>query len=127
MPSTPHDGAGSTFTFAGVAYTVTNLTYTIADNNATDNIDVSHLGQTSGATVLTMSRPLKGSAGDTGKEVTIDYLTNAGATPIAQGATGSLSITGGITLSGVAATCKSSTITLATNDANKGSASFQVA
>lgn len=126
MAATPHDGSGSTFTFAGVAYTVTNITYTIADNNATDNIDVSHLGQVSGSTVLTMSRPLKGSAGDTGKEVTIDYLTSSGATPIAQGATGSLSITGGITLPGVAATCKSSTITLATNDANKGSASFQV-
>lgn len=126
MAATPHDGSGSTFTFAGTGYTVTNITYTVADNNATDNIDVSHLGQTSGATVLTMSRPLKGSAGDTGKEVTIDYLANAGATPIAQGATGTLAITGGITLS-AAATCKSSTITLATNDAIKGSASFQVA
>jgi hypothetical protein len=127
MPSTPHDGAGSTFVFAGTTYTVTNITYTVADNNATDSIDVSHLGQTAGSTVLTLSRPLKGSAGDTGKEVTIDYLTNAGATPIAQGATGTLTITGGITLSGVAATCKSSSITLATNDSNKGSASFQVA
>ena len=127
MPATPHDGSGSTFTFAGTAYTVTNITYTIADNNATDNIDVSHLGQTTGATVATLSRPLKGSAGDTGKEVTIDYLTNAGAAPIAQSQTGTLSITGGITLSGVAATCKSSSITLATNDAIKGSASFQVA
>ena len=126
MAATPHDGSGSTFTFAGVAYTVTNITYTIADNNATDNIDVSHLGQLAGATVLTMSRPLKGSAGDTGKEVTIDYLTNAGATPISQGATGTLVVSGGITLS-AGATCKSSTITLATNDANKGSASFQVA
>jgi len=127
MASTPHDGSGSTFTFAGTAYTVTNITYTIADNNATDNIDVSHLGQTTGATVATLSRPLKGSAGDTGKEVTIDYLTNAGAAPIAQSQTGTLSITGGITLSGVAATCKSSSVTLATNDAIKGSASFQVA
>lgn len=126
MPATPHDGSGSTFSFASVNYTVTNITYTVADNNATDNIDVSHLGQTNGATVLTMSRPLKGSAGDTGKEVTIDYLANAGATPIAQGATGTLAIAGGITLS-AAATCKSSTITLATNDAIKGSASFQVA
>jgi len=126
MPATPHDGSGSSFTFANVAYTVTNITYTVADNNATDNIDVSHLGQTAGSTVLTMSRPLKGSAGDTGKEVTIDYLANAGATPIAQGATGTLAITGGISLS-AAATCKSSTITLATNDSIKGSASFQVA
>lgn len=126
MPATPHDGSGSTFTFAGTNYTVTNITYTIADNNATDSIDVSHLGQTTGQTVATMSRPLKGSAGDTGKEVTIDYLTNAGATPITQGASGTLVISGGITLS-AAATCKSSSVTLAVNDANKGSASFQVA
>jgi hypothetical protein len=126
MPATPHDGSGSTFSFAGVNFTVTNITYTVADNNATDNIDVSHLGQTTGQTVLTLSRPLKGSAGDTGKEVTIDYLADAGATPIQQGGTGTLTITGGISLS-AAATCKSSTVTLATNDAIKGSASFQVA
>ena len=44
----------------------------------------------------------------------------------ATAATGTLSISGGISLS-VAATCKSSTVTLATNDAIKGSASFQVA
>lgn len=127
MPATPHDSSGTTFTFASVNYTVTNITYTIADNNATDSIDVSHLGQTVGATVATLSRPLKGSAGDTGKEVTIDFLANAGASPIAQGITGTLTIAGGITLTGVAATCKSSTVTLATNDAIKGSASFQVA
>lgn len=126
MSATPHDGSGTTFTFNSVNYTVTNITYTIADNNATDNIDISHLGQTNGATVRTLSRPLKGSAGDTGKEVTIDYLTAAGATPIAQSQTGTLTITGGISLS-AGATCKSSTITLATNDAIKGSASFQVA
>ena len=126
MAATPHDSSGTTFSFAGSNYTVTNITYTIADNNATDNIDVSHLAQTAGQTVLTLSRPLKGSAGDTGKEVTIDYLANAGATPIAQSATGTLTITGGITLS-AGATCKSSSVTLATNDAIKGSASFQVA
>lgn len=126
MPATPHDSSGTTFSFAGSNYTVTNITYTIADNNATDNIDISHLGQTTGQTVLTLSRPLKGSAGDTGKEVTIDYLANAGATPIAQSSTGTLTIAGGITLS-AGATCKSSTVTLATNDAIKGSASFQVA
>ena len=127
MPATPHDGSGTTFTFASVNYTVTNITYTIADNNATDSIDVSHLGQTAGQTVATLSRPLKGSAGDTGKEITIDYLANAGASPITQGLSGTMTIAGGITLSSVAATCKSSTVTLATNDAIKGSASFQVA
>lgn len=124
MPSTPHDGSGTTFSFASLNYTVTNITYTIADNNATDSIDVSHLGQTTGQTVATLARPLKGSAGDTGKEVTIDYLGSG--QPITQGASGTLVIAGGISLS-VGATCKSSTITLSVNDACKGSASFQVA
>jgi len=126
MAATPHDGSGTTFSFASVNYTVTNITYTIADNNATDSIDISHLGQTAGQTVRTLTRPLKGSAGDTGKEVTIDYLTGTGATPITQGLSGTLVIAGGITLS-AGATCKSSTVTLATNDSIKGSASFQVA
>lgn len=123
MASTPHDSSGTTFTFGGSAYTVTNIVYTVADNNATDSIDVSHLGQTTGQTVATLSRPLKGSAGDTGKEVTIDFIGN---TMIAQGATGTIAITGGLSLS-VAGTCKSCSVTLATNDAIKGSASFQVA
>jgi hypothetical protein len=124
MPYTPHDSSGTTFTFAGTTYTVTSITYSITDNAATDQIDVSHLGQTTGATVLTMSRPLKGSAGDTGKEVSVEYLAASG-TPVAQGATGTLAITGGIALS-VTATCKSSSVTLTVNDAVRGSASFQV-
>jgi hypothetical protein len=124
MAITPHDGSGTTFSFAGTNYTVTSITYSITDNAATDAIDVSHLGQTTGSTVLTMSRPLKGSAGDTGKEVTIEYLATSGG-PIAQGSTGTLSIGGGLTLS-VTATCKSSSVTLAVNDSVKGSASFQV-
>ena len=126
MPATPHDGSGTSFIFGNSTFTVTNITYTIADNNATDSIDVSHLGQTAGSSVATLSRPLKGGAGDTGKEVTIDYLANAGTLPISQGATGTMTITGGITLTGVPATCKSSTVTLATNDAIKGSASFMI-
>jgi hypothetical protein len=125
MAYTPHDSSGTTFTFASTGYTVTSITYTLTDQNASDQIDVSHLGQTTGATVLTLSRPLKGSAGDTGKEVTIEYLAASG-TPIAQGATGTLVIAGGITLS-VGATCKSCAVTLTVNDAVRGSASFQVA
>jgi hypothetical protein len=124
MPYTPHDSTGTNFVFAGSTYTVTSITYSITDNAATDAIDVSHLGQTTGATVLTMSRPLKGSAGDTGKEVSIEYLAASGS-PIAQGQTGTLAITGGVTLS-VTATCKSSSITLTVNDAVRGSAAFQV-
>lgn len=124
MAITPHDSTGTTFSFAGTNYTVTSITYTITDAAASDQIDVSHLGQTTGATVLTLSRPLKGSAGDTGKEVSIEYLATSGG-PIAQGATGTLAIAGGVTIS-VAATCKSSSVTLTVNDAVRGSASFQV-
>lgn len=124
MPYTPHDSSGTNFVFASSTYTVTSITYSITDQSAADQIDVSHLGQTTGQTVLTMARPLKGSAGDTGKEVTIEYLASSG-TPISQGATGTLTITGGISLS-VTATCKSSSITLAVNDAVRGSAAFQV-
>lgn len=124
MPITPHDSTGTTFSFAGSNYTVTSITYSITDNAATDQIDVSHLGQTAGQTVLTMSRPLKGTAGDTGKEVSVEYLATSGG-PISQGATGTLTIAGGVTLS-VTATCKSSSVTLTVNDAVRGSASFQV-
>lgn len=119
---TPHDGSGTTFAFGGTTFTVTNVTYSINDN--ADQIDVSHLGQTAGQTVLTMSRPLKGTPGDTGKEVAIEYIAASGG-PIAQGLTGTLAITGGLTLS-VSATCRSSTITLALNDVVRGSATFQV-
>lgn len=124
MAYTPHDSTGTTFSFGGTNFTVTSITYSITDQAAADQIDVSHLGQTTGSTVLTLARPLKGSAGDTGKEVSIEYLASAG-TPIAQGATGTLSIAGGVTLS-VTATCKSSSVTLTVNDAVRGSASFQV-
>jgi hypothetical protein len=124
MPYTPHDGSGTNFVFAGSTYTVTSITYSITDQAASDQIDVSHLAQTTGATVLTLARPLKGSAGDTGKEVTVEYLASSG-TPIAQGQTGTLTIAGGITLS-VTATCKSSSVTLTVNDAARGSAAFQV-
>jgi hypothetical protein len=124
MAYTPHDSSGTTFSFGGTNFTVTSITYSVTDQAAADQIDVSHLGQTTGQTVLTLSRPLKGSAGDTGKEVSIEYLAASG-TPIAQGLTGTLTIAGGIALS-VSATCKSSSVTLAVNDAVRGSAAFQV-
>lgn len=125
MAYTPHDGSGTTFSFGGTNYTVTSITYSITDPNATDAIDLSHLGLTVGASVLSMNRPLKGKPGDTGKEVSIEYIAGSGS-PVAQGQTGTLAITGGISLS-VAATCKQSSTTLALNEAVRGSASFQVA
>ena len=121
MALTPHDSSGTTFTFPGFTGTLTGLTWTVANNAGGDNIDISHLGLTTGATVLTQSRPLKGTAGDTGKNVSVEFI---GAGMLAQGATGTLSVSGPISISGPA-TCNSCTITLAVNDVVKGSAEFQ--
>jgi len=115
---------GTTLTFAGTAYTVTNVTYSMTDVAAGDTIDVSHLGQAAGSAVATMDRPLKGSATDTGREVTMEYLGNA---PIADGSTGTLVIGGGPLSLNVAATVSSSSVTLAVNDAVRGQATFRVA
>ena len=123
MAVTPHDSTGTTITFDAVSYTVTNLVYNLTDVNAADTIDVSHLGQTAGEAVLTQDRPLTGSATDTGREVQIDYIGNS---VITDGATGTLVIAGGLTLS-KAATVSSSSVTLAVNEVVRGSATFRVA
>ncbi len=125
MATTPHSGSGTTFSFAGVNYTVTSITYTVGSTGGgADNIDISHLGQTTGASVLSIARPLVGTqGGDTGKSVSIEYI---GTSVIAQNATGTLSITGGISVSATA-TCNSSAVTLTVNDAIRGSAEFQLA
>ena len=123
MAATPHDSSGTTFTFAGTGYTVTSITYSLNDVTGGDTIDVSHLGLTTGSSVLTQSRPLQGSATDTGREVSIEYI---GSSVIVDGTTGTLSITGGISLS-KDATVASSSVTLAVNDVIKGSATFRVA
>jgi len=126
MAVTPHD-SGTTFTFAGTNYTVTSITYTLGatGGGGTDAIDISHLGQTTGQSVLSQSRPLVGSAGttDTGKSVSIEYIGNA---VIAQNATGTLTITGGVSVSATA-TCNSSSVTLTVNDVVRGSADFSLA
>jgi hypothetical protein len=121
--STPHAGTGTTFTFNGTGYTVTNITYSLSDVTGGDTIDISHLGLTVGANVLTLARPLKGSATDTGREVSIEYI---GPSVLDDGSTGTLVIAGGLTLS-KAATVSSSSVTLAVNDVIKGSATFKVA
>lgn len=123
MAVTPHDSTGTTFSFASVNYTVTNIVYNLNDVAGGDTIDISHLGQTVGESVLSQNRPLAGSATDTGREVQVDYIGNS---VIADGATGTLVIGGGLTLS-AAATVASSSVTLAVNDVVRGSATFRVA
>lgn len=114
---------GTTLTFAGTGYTVTSITYSMNDVSAGDTIDVSHLGLTAGSSIATMDRPLKGSATDTGREVSIEYL---GISPITDGSTGTLVISGGLSLS-ASATVASSSVTLTTNDVTRGQATFRVA
>lgn len=123
MSATPHDGSGTSVTFPGFTGSVTNIVYNKNDVNAQDTIDISHLGLTTGASVLTVDRPLKGSATDTGREVQIDFVGVGG---LDDGATGTLAITGGISLS-KAATVASCSVTLGVNDVIRGSATFRVA
>ena len=125
MSATPHDGAGTVFTFGGTAFTVTNIVVSNTDPSAEDTIDVSHLGLTTGNAIRTIQRPLQGSATDTGREVVVDYL---GTSIIADASTGTLVLTvGGSALISKAATVSSSTLTLATNDAVRGQVTFRVA
>lgn len=126
MAATPHDSTGTVITFAGTTYTATNIVVTNTDPAADDKIDVSHLGLTAGASVLTQDRPLQGSSTDTGREVQFDYL---GTSIIRDASTGTLTLTvaGTQLLNAVAATVSSSTLTFATNDVVRGQVTLKVA
>jgi hypothetical protein len=125
MSATPHDGAGTVFTFGGTAFTVTNIVYNLADPATEDKIDVSHLGLTTGNSVATIDRPLTGSASDTGREVTIEYL---GKSVIADASSAAMVIThAGVSFLSKNATVASSSVTFSTNDTIKGTATFKVA
>ncbi len=127
MAITPHDGTGTTLRLGATLYTVTNIVITYTDPTADqEKIDVSHLGLTTGASILTQDRPLQGSTSDTGRQVQFDYLGN---TIIADASTGTCTIvTGGVSLlAGIAYTVNSSTLTLATNDAIRGQATVRIA
>lgn len=125
MAVTPHDGTGTTLSFAGTTYTVTNIVVSNSDPNTENTIDVSHLGLLDGASVLTQDRPLKGSSTDTGQQVQIEYLGKA---ILVDASTGTLSIThNGVSLLSRGATVVSSTLTFATNDVVRGTGTFKIA
>ena len=133
--ATPHDGDSSTkgtvLRFGANVYTVTNIV--ISNTNpaaaADAQIDISHLGQTTGEQAARLNRPLVIPAedGGSGRQITFDYL---GKTILLDGATATVAITiGGSALIGMTtgagatnyfATVASSTLTLATNDAIRG-------
>lgn len=138
--STPHDttttGSGTVLTLSldGVAstYVVTNIQIQNTNPNAqTEQIDVAHLGQTTGESAARMDYPLVVPAqnGGSGRQVTFDYI---GKVVISDAATGTYKITvAGATLIGGSAssyhTVASSTLTLATNDAIRGQAVLTIA
>jgi hypothetical protein len=125
MAITPHDSTGTTFTFAGGGYTVTNIVYNLADPATDNTIDVSHLGLTAGNSVLTQDRPLTGNATDTGRQVTIEYI---GKGIINDASTGTLVIThASVEFLSKPSTVVSSSVTFALNDVIKGNAVFKVA
>lgn len=131
MADTPHDGTGTTLRLGATLYTVTNIVIQYTDPTADqEKIDVSHLGLTQGASILTQDRPLQGSTTDTGRSIQFDYL---GKNIIADASTGTCAIYTGGTAAGnalftsVAYTVNASTLTLATNDAIRGQATLRIA
>jgi len=115
---------GVGFSFADATYTVTSVTYSLGETGGgADLIDASHLGLTTGASVISLPRPLTGTpGGDTGKTVSVEFI---GTAPISQNATGTLTLTGPVSVS-ANATCQSSSVTLTLNDIVRGSAEFQL-
>lgn len=139
--STPHDtsvsGAGTTLTLSldGVTstYIVSNIVLSNTNPGAAANtqIDVAHLGQTTGELAARLTPPLVLPAedGGSGRQITFDYI---GKIVISDGATGTYKITvaGATLVGGTTAsyhTVQSSTLTLATNDAIRGQGVITVA
>lgn len=139
--STPHDtsvsGSGTTLTLSldGVSstYIVSNIVLSNTNPGAAANtqIDVAHLGQTTGELAARLTPPLVLPAedGGSGRQITFDYI---GKIVISDGATGTYKITvaGATLVGGTTAsyhTVQSSTLTLATNDAIRGQGVLTVA
>jgi hypothetical protein len=135
--STPHDtsvsGSGTLLLLGNQSYTVTNIV--ISNTNpgaaADSQIDVAHLGQTTGALAARMTPPLVVPADDggSGRQITFDYI---GRIVIVDGVTGTyhIQVAGSTLVGGNTAsfyTVQSSTLTLATNDAIRGQGVITVA
>lgn len=135
--ATPHDGAGTKLTIGlnGVTSTYTVSNIVIANTNpaagAAAQIDIAHLGQTTGELAARMDTPLVVPADDggSGRTITFDYI---GKIVISDGATGTyhIQVAGATLVGGTTAsycTVQSSTLTLATNDAIRGQGVLTVA
>ena len=135
--STPHDGAGTKLTLslngATSTYVVSNIVISNTNPGAAGDaqIDVAHLGQTTGELAARLSPPLVVPAedGGSGRQITFDYI---GKIVISDGATGTyhIQVAGATLVGGTTAsyhTVQSSTLTLATNDAIRGQGVIAVA
>lgn len=137
--ASPHDTAvassGTKLLLGASQYTVTNIAIAFTNPNTdTDNqIDVAHLGQTTGEAAARMDRPLLVPAAGgaaSGRQITFDYI---GSVVISDASTGTYRISvagttaflGGSTASYYTVT--SSSLTLATNDAIRGQAVITIA
>lgn len=120
---TPHDGSGTSLSFAGSTYKCTSMTYSKTDVTASDRVDTSTLDIIAGNQTTSQARPLKGdTSGDTGWSLSFDYIGN---TPIDDGKTGALVVSGGLTINSTA-TCTDSSVTATVNDVVRGSATLRV-
>lgn len=118
---------GTSFSFASVQYTVTRVTVQRGSAAATQNrqrISTAHLGSNPDLEepYLEIWQPRADEGGGGGNTVDIDFL---GSTVPTAGATGTLTISGGLMLS-TTATVAGSTVTAAVGDIIKGSASFKI-
>jgi len=119
---------------ATVTYTITNIV--ISNTNpaagADDQLDVAHLGQTTGELAARLPRPLIVPADDggSGRQLTFDYV---GKKILVDGLVGTYRLAVGSTtalLGGTTAsfyTVQSSTLTLAANDVIRGQATLTLA
>lgn len=132
---------GTTFTFLGTVYTVTSVSVNYGGaagggSEQRQRVSAAFLGSDpeKAEPFFELWQPdptgagRLSSSGGTGADATthaveIEFL---GATPPTYGATGSLSISGPITLSFGEATCRSATVRASVGDIVRGSASFTV-
>jgi hypothetical protein len=137
---TPHDGAGTVLVITNattggqtLTFRITNLVISNTNPSAgpDDQLDVAHLGQTTGESAARLKRPLVVPAddGSSGRQITFDYI---GKTILLDGIEGTYVISsGGSTLLGGTTasfhTVQSSTLTLATNDVIRGQATLTLA
>lgn len=117
---------GTSFSFSSTNYTVTRVTVqrgSAAGSQNRQRISTAHLGSNPDQEepYLEIWQP-RADEGGGGNSVDIDFLGTAAPTV---GNTGTLTISGGISLS-TTATCASSTVTAAVGDILRGSASFRI-